>query len=193
MTEVDGMRLNRYETTDGKLLSYHLGALSVLLVSISIVYFDAFKSMVGLWISSDTFLHGFIILPLSIYLVWQKWPQLRSISPQSFIPGIFAFLALSAAWIIADLLGIQVAKQFVAIAAIPAACLTVMGVSFSRAIAFPLAYLFFSVPFGEFWVPELMQITVRWPKHAAESATFWRCWRWVRFTLICIIIKRIRD
>ena len=115
--------------------------------------------MVGLWISSDNFMHGFLILPLSIYLVCQKWPQLRSISPQSFIPGIFVFLALSAAWFIADVLGIQVAKQFVATAAIPAACLTVMGVSFSRSIAFPLAYLFFSVPFGEFWIPELIQLT----------------------------------
>ena len=159
MTEVDGITLRRHEAIDGKSLLYHLVALSVMLVTISIVYFGTFQSMVGLWISSDTFLHGFIILPLSVYLIWQKWPQLRSIPPQSFVPGIFVFFAISAVWLVADILGIQVAKQFAATAAIPAACLTVMGVSFSRAIAFPLVYLFFSVPFGEFWVPELMEIT----------------------------------
>ncbi len=159
MTEVPGMSLRRHEATDAKSLRYHLTALLVMVLTILIVYFDTFRSMVETWLRSDTFLHGFIILPLSAYLIWQKWPQIRSIRPQLFFPGIFLLLVVSTVWFLADALGVQVGKQLVATAAIPAVFLTVMGVSFSRAIAFPLAYLIFAVPFGEFWVPQLMQIT----------------------------------
>ncbi len=159
MTEVHGMSLRRHEVTDGKSLLYHLIALLVMLVTISIVYFDTFRSMVETWLRSDTFLHGFIVLPLSIYLGWRKWPQLKLIPLQLFVPGIFLLLLVSTVWFLADVLGVQVGKHFAATAAIPVVFLTVMGVPFSRAIAFPLAYLIFAVPFGEFWVPQLMQIT----------------------------------
>ena len=143
----------------GKPLYYCLAALAVVLIIASVLYFDTFRSMVAIWLRSDTFLHGIIIFPISFYLVWRKWPHLKSISPKPFIPGIFLLLGVSIAWFVADAIGIQVGKQLAAIAIIPSAILTVMGVSFVRAIAFPLVYLFFAVPFGEFWIPELMEIT----------------------------------
>jgi len=159
MTGMIGVNSNWQESIDRNPLPYHLAALSIVLMTASIVYFDTFRSMVGIWARSDTFLHGFIILPLSVYLVWQKWSHLKLIPPRSTILGAWLLLGISTAWLLADVLGIQVGKHFAATAIIPAAILTVMGSSFVRAIAFPIAYLFFAVPFGEFWVPELMEIT----------------------------------
>ena len=153
------MNLNRQESIDGRPLAYHLAALSVVLMTASIVYFDTFRSMVETWLRSDTFLHGFIILPISVYLVWQKWPHLKTIPLRPTLLGAWLLLGISTAWFFADVLGIQVVKHFAATAIIPAAVLTLMGGSFARAIAFPLSYLIFAVPFGEFWVPELMEIT----------------------------------
>ena len=140
-------------------LLFHLSALFVMLVIAATAYFDTLRSMADVYLQSDTFLHGFIILPISFYLVWRKWPQLESIPPRTFVPGIFLLLVISATWFFADILGIQVGKHLAVTAIIPAAVLTVMGVSFARSIAFPLAYLLFAVPFGEFWVPELQEIT----------------------------------
>jgi len=159
MTETIGMNSNRHESIARKPLPYHLAALSIVLMIGSIVYFDTFRSMVETWLRSDTFLHGFIILPISVYLVWQKWPYLKTIPLRPTLLGAWLLLGISTAWFFADVLGIQVVKHFAATAIIPAAVLTVMGGSFARAIAFPLGYLIFAVPFGEFWVPELMEIT----------------------------------
>jgi exosortase A len=142
-----------------RMLSYHLIALSVILIVVLIAYLETFQSMVNVWLASDTFLHCFIIPPLSAYLIWKKRPELVQIPPRIFGPGVFLLLSTSTGWFLADLLGIQVGKHFAATAMIPAAAITFMGLSFSRAIAFPLGYLFFAVPFGEFWVPELMEIT----------------------------------
>lgn len=153
------MNMDRRKSVARKPLLYHLAALFITLMIGLIVYFETYRSIVELWLSSDTFLHGFVILPLSVYLVWQKRSQFKSIPPHSFFPGIFLILLISSGWIVADALGIQVGKHFAVTAIIPAAVLTVMGVSFARVIAFPLGYLIFAVPFGEFWVPELMKIT----------------------------------
>ncbi len=153
------MNMDRRKSVARKALLYHLAALSITLMIGLIVYFETYRSMVELWLRSDTFMHGFVILPLSVYLVWRKWPQLKSIPPHSFFPGIFLILLISSGWFVADTLAIQVGKHFAVTAIIPAAVLTVMGVSFARAIAFPLGYLIFAVPFGEFWIPELMEIT----------------------------------
>lgn len=137
----------------------NLIALALLLVAIAIVYFQTYQSIVQIWLRSDTFLHGLIIVPLSAFLIWRKRAVLRSIGPQANIIGIALLLGISIGWLMADLLGIQVGKQFAAVAMIPTAIFVLMGGNFVRKIAFPLAYLIFAVPFGEFWVPELMEIT----------------------------------
>lgn len=134
-------------------------ALSVLLIIASLVYFGTYRSMVQIWLVSDTYLHGFIILPVSIYLVYRKWPQIKSIPRNQYFWGVIWLLAASITWFAADVFGIQSGKHFAAVAIIPAAVTTIMGVPFAMAIAFPLAFLFFSVPFGEFLVPGLQDVT----------------------------------
>ena len=159
MNSIPKMKSGLQDSISRKPLYYHLAALSAILIIVSVLYFDTFRSMVAIWLRSDTFLHGIIIIPISLYLVWRKWPQLQLVSLRPFFPGLFLLVSVSIAWFAANALGIQVGEQLAATAIIPSAILTVMGVSFVRAIAFPLAYLFFAVPFGEFWVPDLMEIT----------------------------------
>ena len=140
-------------------LRIHLIALSMLLVIAATIYFETIRSMVDIYLRSATFVHGIIILPISLYLIWRRWPLLKTIPPRTFVPGIFLLLAISFSWFVADILGIQVGKHFAVTAVIPVAVVTIMGVSFARSIAFPLAYLIFAVPFGEFWVPALQEVT----------------------------------
>jgi exosortase A len=137
----------------------HLFTLSILLVIAATTYFETIRSMVDIYLRSATFVHGIIILPISLYLIWRRWPLLKTISPQMSFPGIFLLLVVSIFWLVSDILGIQVGRHFAVTAVIPAAVITIMGFSFARSIAFPLAYLFFAVPFGEFWVPVLQEIT----------------------------------
>jgi len=100
MTGAFGVTSKWQELIDRNPLPYHLTVLSIMLMIVSLVYFETFRSMVDIWLRSGTFLHGFIILPVSFYLVWQKWPQLKSILPKSNVPGIFLLLVVSTAIII---------------------------------------------------------------------------------------------
>lgn len=139
--------------------SYPWWALLATLLGLVAVYVSTYASMVDIWLRSETFLHCFVILPISAFLVWRRWPVLRRIEVKPYWPGLLAVLALSALWWMSEALGVLVGKQIAAVALLPASVLTVAGRAFARAIAFPLGYLVFAVPFGEVAIPYLIDFT----------------------------------
>src|SRR5690606_29470903 len=50
-------------------------------------------------------------------------------------------------------------EQIAAVAAIPATLTMLSGPAIARSLAFPLAFLFFAVPIGEFLTPIMMEYT----------------------------------
>jgi exosortase A len=124
-----------------------------------LVYFETFHTIVMVWLTSETFFHGFIIFPISLYLIWTKLPQLRLLDPMPFLPGAVALALISLFWFGCRFMGIQVGMQLAVVAMIPALLLTSLGKSIAGRIAFPLAYLVFAVPFGEVLIPFLTDYT----------------------------------
>lgn len=64
-----------------------------------------------------------------------------------------------AAWLAAAAAHVQVLEQFALAAMIPAAVVAIAGRRVAFALAFPLGFLVFAVPFGEAFVPRLMDWT----------------------------------
>ena len=52
-------------------------ATGLFFVALLLVFHNTTWSMIAIWLRSDTFAHGFIILPISLWLVWHKREQLR--------------------------------------------------------------------------------------------------------------------
>ena len=129
------------------------------LVTILVLYFETFVSMMRIWLEIDTFSHGFIIFPISAYLIWQDRDKLSQLKISRSIVGLITVATLSIVWWLSNAVGVQVASQFAAVAMIAACVLTLNGPQFTRAIAFPLAYLLFAVPFGAFLIPHLIDFT----------------------------------
>ena len=124
-------------------------------------YRETVESMVSIWYRSDTFAHGFVILPIALWLVWRKRHELSRIDPQ---PGAFALpnLALVLAcglWLLGDLGDVLAARQFAWITLLVAGIWLLVGNAVARRIAFPLAYLYFAVPVGEFLLPTMIEWT----------------------------------
>jgi exosortase A len=66
-----------------------------------------------------------------------------------WLPGLALLVATGAAWLTMDLAAANAPTQFVMVAMVPVLMATVLGIAWVRALAFPLAFLFFAVPFGE--------------------------------------------
>jgi exosortase A len=126
---------------------------------IAIFYHETIWSMMALWARSQTFAHGFVIVPISAWLIWRQRDRLAGMPLR---PGKAAFpllAALGAAWLLAQAANVQVVSQYAVMAMIPVAVLAILGPQVAYAIAFPLAYLLLAVPFGEVFLAPLMDFT----------------------------------
>lgn len=155
--------------SDGiRTVQIHYFALALLLATILIVFAQTFGSMLNTWLNSATFLHGFLVFPISAYLIWLKRRELRHLRPAGCWPGVAGLLILSLIWWFADALSIQVVMQLAVTAMISVAVITVMGRRYAGRIAFPLGYLFFAVPIGEALVPYLIDYTAAFTVRALD-------------------------
>jgi exosortase A len=139
-----------------------VASLSVVLAAMAWVfaaYGTTTRSMIVIWSRSETFAHGFIVLPIVLYLLWRKRDEIATIVSRPFVPAIALLPVLGALWLVATRLGVDSVAQFAMVGMIPAMTWAALGTPAMRVLAFPLAFLFFAVPFGEFLIPTLMDWT----------------------------------
>lgn len=120
-----------------------------------LLFYDTLESIVTIWMRSDTFAHGFIILPISAYLIWRKKTQLAGVSLRPQLFSIMPLLMLVCAWLLAYSAGVMVVQQLAVAAMLPMIIWGIMGNAAVSVILFPLSFLIFAVPFGEGLVPVL--------------------------------------
>lgn len=136
-----------------------LAALVACIGLILALYWRTAESMVAIWYRSETFAHGFLIVPIVLVLVWMKRKELARLVPAPEFRGIALIAAAAAVWLVAGAGEAQVVQQYAMTAMLPLAVLTVAGRRVAAALAFPLAFLLFAVPVGEVLVPPLMEWT----------------------------------
>lgn len=129
------------------------------IATILVIYQQTVLSTVAIWLRSETFTHGFFIFPISAYLIWMKRKLLAGIAPYPDYRGLLAMAGLGLGWLLADAGSVQVIAQLCLVAMIPVTVWTILGLQVTRTITFPLVFLFFAVPFGEFLIPPLMDFT----------------------------------
>lgn len=134
-------------------------ALLLLLAWILFLYFDTAAAMVLTWSRSETFTHGFLVPPIVLWLVWRQRRVIAAQAPQPTV-GAIVFIACAAfAWLLGDLVAVNAVTQIAFVALLVLTVPAVLGWSVTRLIIFPLGFLFFAVPIGEFLLPQLMEWT----------------------------------
>lgn len=119
---------------------------------------------VGVWIDSTAYNHGFFVLPIALWLAWDRRGRLPRPAHGGAAPLPSAWPALAAlplalAWFAADRLGVMEGRQFAALFLLWALLVAGIGWRLARAFAAPLLYLVFLVPSGAFLVPVLQRFT----------------------------------
>ena len=132
--------------------------LAVLLL-LTALFWPTFHSMAEVWERSETFAHGYLIFPISAWLIWRMRDELVLVQPRPDWRGLILLTAAGAAWLLADAGSVNVVAQFAFIAMLIAAVWALLGWAFVWAAFFPLMFLFFAVPVGEFLIQPLMGVT----------------------------------
>lgn len=136
-----------------------LPALVLVLLALLGLYHQTMAAMVGIWLRSDTFAHAILVPPITLWLVWRLRHRVASVAPRPQ-PWLLAALAVVAlGWLVGDLAGVNALTQLMLTALLVLAVPAVLGWAVARELAFPLAFLFFMVPIGEFMLPKMMDWT----------------------------------
>ena len=124
-----------------------------------LLFYQTALSTVAIWNRSETFAHGFLIFPISAYLIWSRRKEIALLTPQPDLRGLPVLLLFGFGWLLAYLARVQVVQQYALVAMIPVLVWIILGLRVTRALTFPLGFLFFAVPMGEFLIPYLMEFT----------------------------------
>src|SRR3954470_24771370 len=136
-----------------------LPIMAAAVLAILLIYAETAKSIVAIWRSSDTFAHGYLIVPITLILVWMRRREVAARAPRPDVLGLLVLAGAGFTWLVAEAAQVQVLMQYALVAMVPAAVLALAGRRVAWALAFPLAFLLFAVPFGEAFLPRLMEWT----------------------------------
>lgn len=133
--------------------------LAAALAMVVVTYRETFASIVRKWEEDSSFSHGYVVLPVVLWLAWRKRHELRQTLPDPSWLGVILLAGCSAAWVVARGTGVLVVEQAAAVGSLAAMFVAVAGPAVTRVLTFPLAFMFFAVPFGRAIVPVLMHLT----------------------------------
>lgn len=146
-------------TPDASAFRYVAGALLVSLLWLIAWYWSTASQIAGIWWRSETFAHGLVVLPISAWLLWNKRREVGGLMPEPVAWMVIPVLGAGIGWLLGQLVNINALAHFSLVTMLVAVLVGVLGWRLSRLLAFPLAFLFFGVPIGEFLMPTLMHYT----------------------------------
>ncbi len=131
----------------------------VALCLLLLAYRGSVVTLVETWIRSETFAHCFLVLPMSVWLLWRERKRLVAVPLKPFLPGLLVLALLNSIWLAGDVASVQTLREFALVASVPVLIATLLGWHFAKAAAFPLFFIMFAWPFGDFLVPPLIDYT----------------------------------
>ncbi len=151
MTELHELDRSRWRVT--------LFASVVAFFALLLLFQDTVHGMVYTWYNFDTYTHGFLILPLSLWLIWQRRRHLAGFTPMPTPAFLLLVAGGLVVWVLARLTGVLVVEQLAFVGIVITTLASILGWQVAKFLAFPLLFLFFSVPMGEDLVSPMMEFT----------------------------------
>lgn len=121
-------------------------ALSGIVLPLIWVYSRTLLGLIGQWTSDDNYSHGFLVVPLATYFVWERRGALATAVARPSGLGLVAF-ALSLLMFVIGTLGAELFLTRVSLIGVLAGTVLLLyGPTHLRIAAFPLAFLLLMVP-----------------------------------------------
>ena len=117
-----------------------------LLLCFVVAYVPVLKSLIHTWSTSDDYSHGFFILPISLYIAWQKKDEISHLDARPSKWGLVLFIFSLMIYFLAYSAGIRTLSSFTIIPLWAGIILYLFGFRMVGALMFPLFFLLFMIP-----------------------------------------------
>src|SRR6185295_7816701 len=140
------------DRTAAKAWFRHTLALAALLGLTLIAFRSAVSAALTVWWVSPTYSHCFLIVPITLWLIWEKRAVLATLSPGLTPQALLVMPVLTLIWWMGELAAINEVQQYAVVGLMQAAIVALLGINVVRVIWFPVFYLLFLVPTGEYLI-----------------------------------------
>jgi exosortase A len=141
------------------MLNLRFGAFFLTMLVWGWAFWPALLEMYDTWLDSNTYTHGFLIAPISLFLIWEKKVELSNVTSKLFWPAMVLLLGIQLFQLMAILAGVYLFQQVAAYLSLVCIVWWLWGTAKINVIVFPMFFLVFCIPMGEELVPWLQQIT----------------------------------
>ena len=119
---------------------------SILLACFLFAFFPTLKNLISAWSNSDEFSHGFFIIPISIFIVWQKRATLKEIPIKPANWGLGIVMLSLLLYLLAHLAEIKTLSSISIVVLMGGVVIYLWGLQIFKELMFPLFFLFFMIP-----------------------------------------------
>lgn len=123
-------------------------AVSLLLLVVLVLYRDTSLYLAGIWNQwqSGEYAHGYLVLAISLYLVYQRRKVLSSLTPCPSIAALPAIAAAGLLWFAATLVDVLMLQPVALLLLMLAVIWAVLGPQITRHLLLPVLFIGFAIP-----------------------------------------------
>lgn len=136
-----------------------LAAWVALLCVMGVAFSGTLTGLFMVWWDKPEYNHCLLILPIIGYLIHERRASFAVLSPCPSLWGLVPLFFGGFLWLMGEFADADVVRHVSMIILLQGTIVTLFGLRFVRAFLFPFLYLFFLIPFGDFLVPYLQNVT----------------------------------
>jgi exosortase D (VPLPA-CTERM-specific) len=124
--------------------------LAIVLAGLALAYGSVITILVHQWLNNDDFSHGLLIVPITLYLIWEKRAQLAEVEIRTDWRALPVLLVAVCIFIIGELGAELFTTRISMVVMLIASIWLIYGYEVIRVIRFPLLFLFMMLPLPGF-------------------------------------------
>ncbi len=122
-----------------------LGALAAVLLAFAALYWGVARQLVSEW-GGENFSHGFLIVPIALFFVWERRHALSAEEPRPSIVGLLVVIASAALQVLGVLASALFVSRLSILGMLAGIVLFLFGSRHLKILAFPIAFLVLMIP-----------------------------------------------
>lgn len=127
-------------------------------IGLVLLFPETVRTAVVLWANRPSYNHAFLILPIALYLIWDRRHRLAEETPRPSAWGLPVVVAFAFLWLVSDAADVSEGRHIVFVGLIQGLLLSAVGPRGYKLMLLPFCYLWLMVPTGTFLLAGLQGV-----------------------------------
>jgi len=141
-----------------------LAGLLVSLGALLVLYWSSVRDLVGVWSASDAYRFLYLILPVSLFIIWSRRERLKRVDPKLRLWAVIPLAVFAGLWFVSRSAVLSVGEHIALVGMVQSLLLLFLGGRAFQVLFFPFMLLWMMVPLGDLVATPLAALTLELAK-----------------------------